>query len=94
MQNVVVSIWKGSALKEIFIGSSKEGLEQATHFYRQHLGSHPAHVDSLDATAALMKWAKWRRGFEFSQYHAQLWEFVVEIADAAFWLGWLFPSNG
>jgi hypothetical protein len=38
-----------------------------------------------------MKWAKRRRGFEFSQYRAQLWEFVVEIADAALWLGWLFP---
>jgi len=34
-----------------------------------------------------------RQGFELSQYRAQLWEFVVEIADAALWLGWLFPAN-
>jgi hypothetical protein len=55
--------------------------------------SRPACVDSLDATAALIKWAKWRRGFEYSQYRAQLWEFVVEIVDAALWLGWLFPNR-
>jgi len=27
-----------------------------------------------------------------SQYDAQHWEFVVEVVDAALWLGWLFPS--
>jgi len=36
-----------------------------------------------------LKWANERRGFEYSQYRAQRWEFVVEIADAALWLGWL-----
>jgi hypothetical protein len=40
-----------------------------------------------------MKWAKRCRGFEVSQYRAQPWEFVVKIADAALWLGWLFPSK-
>jgi hypothetical protein len=62
-------------------------------FYHEHLGSDPAHFDSLDATAALMKWANQRRGFQYSQYRAQLWEFNVEIADAALWLGWLFPNS-
>jgi hypothetical protein len=38
-----------------------------------------------------MKWANDRRGFQYSQYRAQLWEFVVEIVDAALCLGWLFP---
>jgi hypothetical protein len=45
----------------------------------------------LEVTAAFMKWANQRRGFQFSQYRAQRWEFVVEIGDAALWLGWLFP---
>jgi hypothetical protein len=60
---------------------------------RKHSGSYPAHVDSLDATAALMKWANQRRGFQYSQYRAQRLEFVVEITDAALWLGWLFPGR-
>jgi hypothetical protein len=53
------------------------------------LGTDPAHADSLDATAALVKWANQRRGFQYSRYRAQLWKFVVEIAYAALWLGWL-----
>ena len=77
--------------EELFHEAGEKALDRTRMFYHQHLGSNPAHVDSLDATAALMKWAKQRRGFEFSQYRAQLWEFVVEIADAALWLGWLFP---
>ncbi len=70
--------------------AGEKALDRTRMFYHQHLGSDPAHVDSLEATATLMKWAKRRRGFEFSQYRAQLWEFVVEIVDAAVWLGWLF----
>jgi hypothetical protein len=78
--------------QELFRKAGEKALDRTRNFYRQRLGSDPAHVDSLDATVALIKWAKQRRGFEFSQYRAQLWEFVVEIADAALWLGWLFPS--
>jgi hypothetical protein len=78
--------------EELFDEAGEQALDRTRMFYHQHLGPDPAHVDSLDATAALMKWAKRRRGFEFSQYRAQLWEFVVEIADAALWLGWLFPG--
>jgi len=77
--------------QQLFHEAGEKALDRTRTFYHQHLGSDPAHVDSLEATAALIKWAKHRRGFEFSQYRAQLWEFVVEIADAALWLGWLFP---
>jgi hypothetical protein len=73
--------------------AGEKALDRTRTFYHQHLGSNPADLDSVDATAALIKWAKQRRGFEFSQYRAQLWEFVVEIVDAALWLGWLFPSK-
>jgi hypothetical protein len=78
--------------QELFYEAGEEALDRTRSFYHQHLGSDPARVDSLDATAALIKWAKLRRGFQFSQYRAQIWEFVVEIADAALWLGWLIPS--
>jgi hypothetical protein len=80
--------------RELFHEAGEKALDRTRTFYHQHLGSDPADVDSLEATAALIKWAKHRRGFEFSQYRAQLWEFVVEIADAALWLGWLFPDGG
>jgi hypothetical protein len=78
---------------ELFHEAGDGAVDRTQNFYHQHLGSNPADLDPLDATAALIKWAKQRRGFEFSQYRAQLWEFVVEIADAALWLGWLFPDS-
>jgi hypothetical protein len=72
----------------------EEAIERTRRFYYQELDStSPEQLDALDVTAALMRWAKRRRGFESSQYRAQLWEFVVEIADAALWLGWLFPQT-
>jgi hypothetical protein len=77
--------------EELFHEAGEKALDRTRSFYQQHLGSEPDHVDALDATAALIRWAKQRRGFEFSQYRAQLWEFVVEIVDAALWLGCLFP---
>lgn len=61
--------------------------------FRKEIGPNPQKVDDLDATDALMRWAKRRRGFEYSDYRAQLWEFVVEIVDAALWLGWLYPAS-
>lgn len=79
--------------EELFHEAGEKALDRTRTFYHQHLGSSPADIDSPDATAALIKWAKRRRGFEYSQYRAQLWEFVVEIADVALWLGWLFPSR-
>jgi hypothetical protein len=45
----------------------REAGEQALHrtrmFYYEYLSSNPTRMDSLDATAALMKWANRRRGF-------------------------------
>ena len=79
--------------EELFHEVGEEAVRRTRMFYHEHLGSDPAHIDSLDATAALMKWANQRRGFQYSQYRAQLWEFVMEIADAALWLGWIFPSK-
>jgi hypothetical protein len=79
--------------RELFHEAGETALDRTRMFYLQHLGSNPSDVDSLDATAKLMKWANQRRGFHYSQYRAQRWEFVVEIADAAVWLGWLFPVD-
>jgi hypothetical protein len=81
------------ACEELFCEAGEPAVHRTRMFYHHRLGPSPSDIDSLDATAALIKWAKRRRGFEFSQYRAQLWEFVVEIADAALWLGWLFPGQ-
>jgi hypothetical protein len=77
----------------LFHEAGENSLDQVRNFYRQHLGSDPAAIDSMDAADALIRWAKLRRGFPYSQYRARLWEFVVEIADAGLWLGWLFPAD-
>jgi hypothetical protein len=79
--------------EDLFYEVGDEAVHRTRMFYHEHLGPDPVHVDSLDATTALIKWANQRRGFQYSQYRAQLWEFNVEIADAALWLGWLFPSS-
>ena len=79
--------------EELFHEADENALDRTRTFYRQHLGSTPSSLDSLDATAALMRWANQRRGFRYSKYRAQAWELVVEIVDAALWLGWLFPSR-
>ena len=67
-------------------------LETVRDMFRREIGPCPEEADDLDATSALMRWAKRQRGFEYSAYRAQLWEFVVEMMDAALWLGWLFPA--
>jgi|SRR5262249_48541107 len=77
----------------LFRETGERAPDRTRMFYHKHLGLDPTHVDSPDATVALMKWANQRRGFQYSQYRAQRWEFVVEIADAALWLGWLFPTK-
>jgi len=49
--------------------------------------------DSIDITIGLINWAKRKRGFDVSWYRAQLWEFIVEVVDAALWLGWTYPRS-
>jgi hypothetical protein len=73
----------------MFEASAEPALEAVRELFRTEVGPQPEEVDDLDATAQLVRWAKRRRGFEYSSYRAQLWEFVVEIVDAALWLGWL-----
>ena len=77
----------------MFEASHEMALEAVRQLFRTEVGPRPEEVDHLDATAALLRWARRRRGFDYSSYRAQLWEFVVEIVDAALWLGWLFPQQ-
>ncbi|MDQ3545719.1 MAG: hypothetical protein M3429_04245 [Verrucomicrobiota bacterium] len=77
----------------MFEATGAKELARIRRLFRKEIGPQPQKVDDLDATTSLMLWAKRLRGFEYSAYRAQLWEFVVEIADAALWLGWLFPSK-
>src|SRR4029077_6688687 len=51
------------ACEELFYEAGEEALDRTRRFYHEHLGLDPAHVDSLDATIGLMKWANQRRGF-------------------------------
>lgn len=73
--------------------AGEDSVVRTQQFFHRHLGQNPEQLDALDSTAALMRWAKNLRGFEFSEYRAQLWEFAVEIVDASLWLGWLFPAG-
>jgi len=75
----------------MFEASGAETIEAVRKLFRSEIGLTPSNTEHLDAAIALIRWAKRRRGFEFSDYRARLWDFVVEIVDAALWLGWLFP---
>jgi len=77
----------------VIFGAAEYPPENTRSLFKHELGSEPAAVDDLDATALLMKWAKRQRGFDYSQYRAQAWEFVVTMVDAALWLGWTFPRR-
>ena len=77
----------------MFDAAGVKAIEAVRQLFLSELGSHPEQVDDLDATASLMRWAKRRRGFPYSSYRAQRWEFIVDIVDAALWLGWLFPKD-
>lgn len=81
------------ARKAMLEENSAESIEGVRALFLRELGPKPPAVDDLDATNALMKWAKRMRGFELSRYRAQLWEFIVILVDAALWLGWVFPRN-
>src|SRR5262249_59728181 len=69
--------------EQLFHEAGDQALDRTRRFYHQQFGSKPHDVDSLAVTAVLIKWANERRGFQYSQYRAQRWEFVAEIVDAA-----------
>ena len=77
----------------MFEAAGKAAMEGVRQLFYREFGPQPQEIDDLDATSALMRWAKRQRGFDYSTYRAQLWEFVVEVVDAALWLGWLFPQK-
>lgn len=70
----------------------EEPVEGARQVFRRLLGAQPGQSNDLEVTDALMAWAK-RRGFDGEKNPAHLWELVVEVVDAALWLGWLFPRS-
>jgi len=75
----------------MFQASGAYAVDGVRQLFQIEIGPCPEDADDLGVTASLMRWANRRRGFESSVYRAQRWEFVVEIVDAALWLGWLFP---
>jgi len=75
----------------MFKESTEESVESARVLLRQELGPDPADVDDASAAKALMEWAN--RGLESSENRVGLWQLVVEVVDAALWVGWLFPRT-
>ncbi len=75
----------------MFEAAGGAALKATDALFRRELGADFSRLDDFDAADTLIKWAKRQRGFDISQYRAQLWEFVVVMVDAALWLGWLFP---
>jgi hypothetical protein len=76
----------------MFKESTEESIESARALLRQELGPDPADVDDASAAEALMKWAN-HGGLESSENRVGLWQLVVEVVDAALWVGWLFPRT-
>jgi hypothetical protein len=76
----------------MFKESTEKSIESARMLLRRELGSDPADVDDASAAEALMEWAN-RRGLGSSENRVGLWQLVVEVVDAALWVGWLFPRT-
>lgn len=70
----------------------EEPVERVRQLFRRLLGAQPSQSNDLDVTNVLMAWAK-HRGFDGAKNPDHLWELVVEVVDAALWLGWLFPRS-
>jgi hypothetical protein len=68
----------------MFKESTEKSIESARVLLRQELGPDPADIDDANAAEALMEWAN-HRALESSE------NLVVEMVDAAIWVGWLFP---
>jgi hypothetical protein len=76
----------------MFKASAEESIESARVLLRRELGPDPADVDDTSAAEALIEWAN-HRGLESSENGVELWQLVVEVVDAALWVGWLFPRT-
>jgi hypothetical protein len=76
----------------MFKESTEECVESARALLRQELGPDPGDVDDASAAEALIEWAN-DRGLESSENRVGLWQLVVEVVDAALWVGWLFPRT-
>jgi len=74
----------------MFKECTEKSIESARALLRQELGPNPADVDDASAEA-LMEWAN--RGLASSENRVGLWQLVVEVVDAALWVGWLFPRT-
>ncbi len=64
-------------------------IEEFRSFVKDRFGKDILQKDPIDLTVKLIACAHRVRGFEVSQYRAQLWELVVHVVDWALWLDWL-----
>lgn len=76
----------------MFEAAGDEALEGVRQLLLRELGSQPSSANDERTAAALITWAR-RGGFEASEYQVQNSRLLIEVVDAALWLGWLFPRN-
>jgi hypothetical protein len=76
----------------MFKESTEESIESARALLQQELGPDPADVDDASAARALIEWAN-DSELELPENRVGIWQLVVEVVDAALWVGWLFPRT-
>lgn len=74
----------------MFEEDTEASIQNVRALLKKELGPDPARINDQHASEALINWAE-DAGFQLSDNPAQLWGFVLEVVDAALWLGWLFP---
>ena len=70
-----------------------EAVIRIRALFHKEIGRHPARIDALEVTTALIRWGHNLRGHERSRNRGEIWEFIVEMVDAALWLDWVFPTG-
>jgi hypothetical protein len=83
--------WREESTLLVEVGTA--AIEKCRSFVEEWIGKDNVEKDSIDVTLSLLTWANRTRGFEVSLYRAQVWECIVQVVDAALWIGWLYPRG-
>lgn len=76
----------------MFEEDTEESIQSVRELFLRELGAQPSEVSDADVTAALVQWAK-RREVGMAENRTQVWELIIDVVDAALWLGWIFPRS-
>ena len=72
--------------------SGQDEVTRIRTLFAREVGQNVARRDVLDTTIALIEWGHRRRGHDRSRTRGEVWEFILEVVDAALWLRWVFPN--